>query len=362
MIDRTLERTTSFEGETKETSGDLVAKRRAPGSAGSVLSFLRANSLIAVFAVLVLIGALTSEYFLSPLNIANLLRSMAVPGLLAVGMTFVLLVARIDLSVGSLMIFVPILGVSVMDLCGDLLGFRVLVRGNSFVGSSAVLIGLALVTGPFIGFLSGLGVVYGRITAFIMTLAMMQALRGLNYVLTNGHAFYLQADTYTWIGKLSVFGVPFSFLVFLLATVIAGIILKYTVVGQRLRAIGGDEKAAQLAGVNTRFWIITTFVVCGFFAALAGVLFTSRLQSVDAPLAVGFELTAIAMAVVGGVSLAGGRGSPYRAFLGALVISTMINVFSMWGLSTWYQNIAMGAIVILVVMADRIISKRTAES
>lgn len=318
---------------------------------------VKKNLLLLIFAAVLVLGATTSEYFLTPLNLANLMRSMAVPGLLALGMTFVLLVARIDLSVGALLIFAPIAGVSTMILLGDIFDFKVLVRGNIYASSAAALVAITLVVGPLVGLINGIGVIYGGITSFIMTLAMMQALRGLNYVLTDGHAYYLQVPTYTWIGTLTVLGVPFSFLVYVAATIAAGLLVRFTIVGRRLLAIGGDEKAALLAGIKVGYWVTFAFVVCGFCAALAGVLFTSRLQSVDAPLAVGYELTAIAFAVVGGVSIAGGRGSPYRAFLGALVISTLLNVFSLWGLKTWYQNISMGGIVILVVFIDQVIRR-----
>ncbi len=334
------------------------ANKTQPNRRKKAVEFLKANILLVVFAAMIIVGTSSSQYFMTPLNIANLLRSMAVPGVLALGMTFVLLVARIDLSVAALMIFAPVVGVSVMEFAGNIFDFKVLVRGNSYVGSTVALIGIALVVGPLIGLINGIGVVYGRITSFIMTLAMMQALRGFNYVLTNGHAYYLQVPSFTSIGKLQVFGIPLSFLIYAMVTVLAALLLRYTIVGRRLMAIGGDEKAASLAGVNVRYWVIFSFVVSGFCAGLAGVLFTSRLQSVDAPLALGFELTAIAFAVVGGVSLAGGKGSPYRAFLGALVISTMLNVFNMWGLNTWYQNIATGGIVILVVTIDRLTHDR----
>jgi len=349
---------------TSESSGrvQMAAKQKPTVKlSNNIYQMLRNNMLLVIFFVIVVIGATTSEYFLTLPNISNLLRSMAVPGILALGMTFVLLVARIDLSVAALMIFAPVVGVSVMAFAGEIFDFKVLVRGNSYAGSASALIVLALITGPIVGFISGVGVVYMRITSFIVTLAMMQALRGLNYVLTNGHAYYLQVPSFTWIGKLQVLGIPFSFIIYALITGLAALVLRYTIVGRRLMAIGGDEKAAILAGINTRFWVIFTFVVSGFCAGLAGVLFTSRLQSVDAPLALGFELTAIAFAVVGGVSLAGGKGSPYRAFLGALVISAMLNVFNMWGLNTWYQNISTGLIVILVVMADRFTSERQAK-
>ncbi len=341
---------------------NTIAHQINSGKKFDIANLLKANMLLVVFAVMVIIGATTSEYFLTSLNMENLLRSMAVPGLLALGMTFVLLVGRIDLSVAAVMIFAPIVGVSVMDLMGDAFGFKVLVRGNSFVGSTAGLIIIALIAGPLLGLINGIGIVYGRITSFIMTLAMMQALRGLNYVLTNGHAFYLQVPSFTWIGKQSLPGVPLTFIIYALMTVLATVILRYTIVGRRLMAIGGDEKAALLAGINTKFWIITAFVASGFCASLAGIMFTSRLQSVDAPLGLGFELTAIAFAVVGGVSLSGGKGSPYRAFLGALIISCMLNIFNMWGLNTWYQNIATGSIVILVVMIDRFTKERSVKA
>ena len=115
-------------------------------------------------------------------------------------------------------------------------------------------------------------------------------------------------------------------------------------------SVYNDER---LAGINVTFWVILTFVMSGFCSSVAGILFSSRLQTVDAPLAVGFELTAIAFAVVGGVSLTGGRGSPYRAFLGTLVMGGLFNLFSMWGLNTWHRNIVVGIIIILVVILDQ---------
>ena len=212
---------------------------------------------------------------------------------------------------------------------------------------------VSLFTGIFIGLLNGIGVMYGKITSFIMTLAMMKALWGLNYVLTHGHAFYLQVPTYTWMGTTNILYVPFSTWIFIIMTILASLMMKYTIVGRRIYAIGGDEKTSRLAGINVTFWIILAFIFSGFCSSVAGVLFSSRLQTVDAPLAVGFELTAIAFAVVGGVSLTGGRGSPYRAFLGTLVMGALFSLFSMWGLNTWHRNIVVGVIIILVVMLDQ---------
>ena len=319
----------------------------------SFKNFFLNNILLFVFFTIVIIGSLTSEYFFTLVNLQNMVRNMAVPGLLALGVTFVFLVSRIDLSVGSLTIFGPILAVSSLAYLGDIYDFKVLVRGNQYANSATIIVVVSLFTGIVVGLLNGIGVMYGKITSFIMTLAMMKALWGLNYVLTHGHAYYLQIPTYTWMGTQNILYVPFSTWVFVFMTILASLMMKYTIVGRRIYAIGGDEKTSRLAGINVTFWIILAFIFSGFCSSVAGILFSSRLQTVDAPLAVGFELTAIAFAVVGGVSLTGGRGSPYRAFLGTLVMGALFSLFSMWGLNTWHRNIVVGVIIILVVMLDQ---------
>ena len=315
------------------------------------------NILLFIFFAILLLGSLTSEYFFTLINLQNMIRNMAVPGILALGVTFVFLVSRIDLSVGTLTIFGPILAVSSLAYLGDIFDFKVLVRGNIYANSAMIIVLVSILTGLIVGLLNGIGVMYGKITSFIMTLAMMKALWGLNYVLTSGHAFYLQVPTYTWMGKINILYIPFSTWIFIVMTIIASIIMKYTIIGRRIYSIGGDEKTSKLAGINVTFWVILTFMISGFCSSIAGILFSSRLQTVDAPLAVGFELTAIAFAVVGGVSLTGGRGSPYRAFLGTLVMGGLFSLFSMWGLNTWHRNIVVGIIIILVVMLDQRKSK-----
>jgi len=326
------------------------------------LSQLRVNlgrhTLLLAFLALLVVGTATSDYFFTSANFTNLLHTMAVPAILALGVSFVLLVSRIDLSMASQMIFAPVVGVTAIILFADLMDLSVLARGNSFTGSSLALVLIALITGAFVGWLNGVGVMYGRITAFIMTLAMMQGLRGMNYFLTGGHAYYLQEPTFTWMGTTELWGIPLSFMVYMTLSVVAGIALRYTLVGRRLYAIGGDEKSAALAGINVRYWVITAFTICGVLSAIAGILFTSRLQSVDAPLGFGYELTAIAFAVIGGVSLAGGKGSPYRVFLGALVITTLLNILTLWGFGSWYQNLAMGIVVIGVIAIEQWLHRR----
>jgi Ribose/xylose/arabinose/galactoside ABC-type transport systems, permease components len=171
---------------------------------------IKNHFLLFVFLSICLIGTFTSEYFFTVTNLQNMIRNMAVPGLLALGVSFVFLVSRIDLSVGSLTIFGPILAVSSLAYLGDIFDFKVLVRGNQYANSAAFIVIVSLITGILVGFLNGIGVMYGKITSFIMTLAMMKALWGLNYVLTHGHAYYLQIPTYTWMGTLNLFYIPFA--------------------------------------------------------------------------------------------------------------------------------------------------------
>ena len=204
-------------------------------------NIVKNHFLLLVFFLICLVGTFTSEYFLTLTNLQNMIRNMAVPGLLALGVSFVFLVSRIDLSVGSLTIFGPILAVSSLAFFGDIFDFKVLVRGNQYANSATFLVVVSLLTGIIVGLLNGIGVMYGKITSFIMTLAMMKALWGLNYVLTHGHAYYLQIPTYTWMGTLNLFYIPFSTWIYILMTILAAILMKYTLVGRRIYSIGGDE-------------------------------------------------------------------------------------------------------------------------
>lgn len=317
------------------------------------------NALLLVLLGIVCLGALTSEYYFTPQNIENLLRSVAIFGILALGLTPVLLIGRIDLSVGALMIFSVVTAVDVMIWVEQLMGNRALVRGNTYAGAEVPLILIALLTGALVGLLNGLGVVVLRIPAFIMTLAVMTALRGLSFLLTNGHPYYLRTPLYSWLGSSVIGGIPFSMWVCIVLFAVLALVLGCTVAGRRIYAIGGHERTAELAGIKVGFWIVVAFVISGFFAAVAGLLFTARLASVDAPLAGGYELSAIAVAAIGGTSLSGGRGSPYRTLLGALVLAAMLNLMNLLGIGTWYQNLALGIVVVLAVSLAEYGRRRT---
>jgi ribose/xylose/arabinose/galactoside ABC-type transport system permease subunit len=320
-----------------------------PPAFSSLLSPLRREPLLGLIAAILLLGAFTSEYYLTGQNIENLLRSVSVFGLLALGMTVVMLTGRIDLSVAATMIFSIVVAVKLMVLMGDAMGLRWLVKGNTYAGPALPFLLIAIVTGGLVGAVNGIGIAYLRVAPFIMTLVSLTALRGFNYVLTDGHPYYLRSPVFGFIGDKVLLGIPLSTLVFLLILVAMILFVNGTVAGGRFYALGGSERAARYAGIRTERYVVLAYVLSGLCAAVAGILFTARLKSVDAPLASGYELTAIAIAVIGGTALSGGIGSPWRTLLGSLVFAAGLNLLAIWGIGTWYQNLIIGTVLIVAV-------------
>lgn len=325
-----------------------ISAPAAPRGSPFLASLVR-DPIVWLIVAIFVVGALTSEYYLTALNLENLMRNVAVIGLLSLGMTVVLLTGRIDLSVAALMIFSIIVGVVVMAKLGPVLGERWLVRGNTFAGPIVPVMLIALATGALVGAINGIGVAYFKVASFIMTLVTLTALRGFNYVLTNGHPYYLKSPIYSWIGDAKLAGLPVSFLIFIAVLLVLMAFVNGTVRGGRFYAIGGNEKAALYAGIKTQRYVVLAFVISGVCAAIAGIVFTARLKSVDAPLAAGYELTAIAIAVIGGTALSGGIGSPWRTLLGAVAFASGLNLLAIWGVGTWYQNLVIGIVLIVAV-------------
>jgi hypothetical protein len=221
-----------------------VGRRIEPGRRWRKLA--ADNVLVIVLLAIIGIGAVSSPYYFTPQNIENLLRAVAIFGILALGMTPVLLTGRIDLSVGAAMIFSVVIAVDLMVWIESLSGVRALVRGNSYKGGEVLLILIALATGGLVGLLNGVGVALLRIPAFIMTLATMTALRGLSYLLTNGHPYYLKTPAYAWMGSSVFLGVPFSMWVCLALFAVLALVLGRTVAGRRIYAIGGHQHGGGL--------------------------------------------------------------------------------------------------------------------
>lgn len=322
-----------------------------PSSRHGVLATITHQPMLWLLILLVVGGTLSSPYFLSVDNVANLLRHVAVFGLLALGMNLVMLTGRIDLSVGATMVFSVIAAVSIMVAVGGWFDMRMIGRGNAYIGPSVPLIFLTLAVGAAVGVANGLGVAYGRVAPFIMTLVTLSALRGWSYLLSNGRPYYLRTEGYRWLGETNLGPIPVAALGLLAVFVLFAWLLHRHVAGKRIYAIGGDEKTARFAGVRVERWIVLVYAASGFCAALAGLIFTSRANSVDAPMAAGYELSAIAIAVLGGTSLAGGQGSPYRTLCAALAFGIGLNLLTLHDVNAWYQELIIGIVLIAAVAA-----------
>ena len=328
--------------------------------AGSPAAVALRQPMLWLLVALLAAGALSSPYFLGADNLANLLRQVAVFGLLALGMNLVMLTGRIDLSVGATMVFSVIAAVELMVLAGGLLDVRMMGRGNAFVGPAAPVVVLTLLVGALVGLVNGLGVAYGRVAPFIMTLVTLSALRGLSYVLSNGRPYYLRTDGYRWLGEAQVGPIPVAAIGLLAVFAVLAWLLHAHVSGKRIYAIGGDEKTARFAGVRVGRWLVAVYVASGLCAALAGLIFSSRANSIDAPMATGYELSAIAIAVLGGTSLAGGQGSPWRTLCAALVFAAGLNLLTLHGVNAWYQDLVIGIVLISAVAVTAWLQRRGA--
>lgn len=304
--------------------------------------------LLILLVVSVAVGMLLSPTFLSVPNLQNIMISCCVYGILAIGQTVVMLVKEIDLTVGSMIAFSTLLAI---NFNGYILGVKGIGSGNYVQGNWMLIILLSLGIGIVMGFIIGAIVVFCKIPSLIATLGVMTAISGYVYILSGGYSLYLtkMADV-RWLGNATVGKIPICFLIFLLLGAVLWLLLKFTKFGTRIYAVGGNEKAAQYAGINTGKWKIIAFMISGFCAAVAAVIYCSRNQAAGALQGAGYEMTAIAICVIGGVTLEGGKGQLHGTILAALTLSIILNILSLVGLKSWYQTLTCGLIIIAAAL------------
>ena len=297
------------------------------------------KSLIALIFLIVVVSFLNPNFFTVD-NILNILRQTSINAIIAVGMTLVILTAGIDLSVGS-----------VLALCGafaaTLIGMEVPVL---------VAVPTALLAGAVLGAISGIIIAKGKVQAFIATLVTMTLLRGVTMVYTEGRpistGFTDVADNFAWFGTGYALGIPVP--IWLMVIVFASVwyLLNHTRFGRYVYAVGGNESAARLSGINVDRVKIGVYALCGLLAALAGLIVTSRLSSAQPTAGMGYELDAIAAVVLGGTSLAGGKGRIMGTLIGALIIGFLNNALNLLDVSSYYQMIAKAVVILLAVLVD----------
>ncbi|MHC4546345.1 MAG: ABC transporter permease [Planctomycetota bacterium] len=302
---------------------------------------LRKYGIYIAFIAVIVILSIISPSFLTWRNLLNIVRQSSIHGVMAVGMTFVILTAGIDLSVGS-----------VLALTG------VLCASFEHAGLPVVLIVIAtLGIGAFIGSVNGLIITKGKVTPFVVTLGMMSVARGLAHIYTDGQPISGFGDGFRYVGASDFLGVPVPIIIFVLTLLIAAVVLRDTRLGRYTYAIGGNEEAVRLSGINVDRFKITAYAISGLTAALGAIILTSRLNAGESIAGMGYELDVIASVVIGGTSLMGGRGSVWGTFIGALLIGTINNGMNLLTIPSYWQLVVKGSIIVGAALLDRLREK-----
>jgi ribose/xylose/arabinose/galactoside ABC-type transport system permease subunit len=293
---------------------------------------------IIILAIVIetIVFAALAPQFLSVDNFVNIAISIAVIGILAVGMTFVILTGGIDLSIGSVAALAGVAAALISLKFGVLIGFAA-----------------ALVVGIGCGILNGAFVAYFRVPPFVVTLAILTIARGLAFILSEGRSIGNLPGDFSWLGKTSVFGLPLSVLI-MLATVAAGwFVLKHTTFGRYVYAVGANAEATFMAGINVKAVTFRVYVLNGLLVGLAAIVLASRLGAGVPNSGLQYELDVIAAVVVGGTSLSGGRGSVVQTLLGTIFIGILNNGLNLRGTDPYLQKIWLGLVILLAVLFDR---------
>jgi len=300
--------------------------------------------------IICILAALKPDTFLTMENFMNVLRRSSVNGIIAIGMTSIIISAGIDLSVGSM-----------LALCGMAGAYTMIAVGGSDPQGGAVVVGtvLGVVVGIICGFVNGVLITKLKLQPFIVTLGTMSAFRGISYVMNNGQPY--NVPSYKYLGEGVMLGIPVSVVIFVIIIAMAGFLLRYSRLGRYTYAIGSNREAAFHAGVNVDRNLIYIYTFTGLLVGIAAMIATSRTVSAQPTAGIALELDIIAAVVIGGASLAGGRGTITGTIIGALLISVLRNGCTLLGISTHIQLIVIGMIIILAVAVDQLAQTKTRE-
>jgi ribose transport system permease protein len=330
-------------------SGTVTASRTRfqPPRLASLLNGERLTTLnlFATFLIICIVFASQSQYFLTLENFLNIGRTLGVVGIVSIGMTMVLISGGVDLSVGSVAALSGVV-TSILWLQADIpLGL-------------ATLIGLLACV--LVGFINGYLVAVVRINPLITTLASFSIVRGLAFVLSNGQTNQLSNPAFQFLGRGELAGIPASLLLMIMLFVVAFIVMHFTQFGRNLYAIGGSVEASRLAGIAVRRHLLIVYTLSGFLAGLAGIVIASQLASSAPRAAVGLEFTVIAAVVLGGTSLSGGKGTLIGTLVGVFILRVLDNGLVQTRVSSFYQDVFSGAVLLLAVGFDQLRQKLAA--
>ncbi|VBB05752.1 abc transporter permease [Lucifera butyrica] len=309
----------------------ILAKIKEKGFAGIYSKY----GTILIFIGLVMIASLVSPYFLTTANLTDVLKQQVVISLLAFGVTFVIILAQIDVSLGSVAALTGTMAASVMSMTHSL--------------ALAVLTGIII--GIAVGMLNGFVITKFNIPSFIMTLAMTTVARGAILLYTKGVPVS-NLGNFNVIGQGSIGPIPISILIFIVCLIVSWGLLNRTKFGRRIYAVGGNEKAAAASGIDTKKVIRQAFIFNGILAAIAGIVLMSRINSGQPAGGVGYEFDAITAVVVGGTSLMGGTGTIVGTLIGSMIIGVINNLLNLMSVNSYWQQIVKGTIIAVAVILD----------
>lgn len=316
---------------TPTTSVNPAASKQTWSNIMDVLGILP------VLIAIVIVFALLAPNFLTDANLLNIIRQASINIVLATGMTVVILTAGIDLSVGSVLAVSAVTALVVS-----------LIPGLSWAA-----VPIAMLAGLALGLVNGALVAYISLPPFIVTLGTMTAARGLAYLLADGTTVINSSLGFAWIGNAHLGPVPWLVIIAFMVLLVTWFILRRTVLGVYIYAVGGNPQAARLTGIKVGLILMFAYALSGFYAGLAGVMTASRLYSANGVIGTGYELDAIAAVILGGTSFVGGIGSVIGTLFGALIIATLNNGLTLLNVSFFWQLVVKGLVIIIAVMLDK---------
>jgi len=321
--------------------------------------FISKYTVLLVLVLFVILASIISEDFLSSNNILNILRQVAANGIIAIGMTYVILTAGIDISVGAIVGFASITFAACFQPSGLIAPFdKIAALINSIMPGdnvfSLIIAGLfVLILCGLLGLINGLGISRSKIPPFIMTMSMLTMIKGLALLLCMGKPLYLDSvyrEQINWMGSGRLFNIPVPVIILAVVFAIAWLILTKNVFGRYVRAIGGNEEAARVAGINVKKYKTSVYVISAVLAGLAGIMISCRTATGEPLLGSGYEMDAIAATVIGGTVLSGGVGTISGTIYGVLIIGVINNILNLLNVSPYFQYIIKGLIIFTAVL------------
>jgi ribose/xylose/arabinose/galactoside ABC-type transport system permease subunit len=327
----------------KATTGAGVAHKRLGMDQQDFSLFMKRYGIVFVMIAMFVILSFASPSFLSVNNITNVLSTVALNGVLAMGMVIVITAGGIDLSIGAM-----------LALASTTVGVMLKMTGNNLIACAA-----AVLICTILGFVNGTLVAGFNMFPFVVTLASQLVIRGLGYVISGGYSFALANPDFTQIGLGKLFNaIPYPILILLGVTLISYILMHWTKFGRYVYAVGGNINAATASGVNVKRTRVLSFVISGAFAGIAGIILTARINAAQPNIGVGYETDAIAACVIGGTSFAGGVSTIPGTLVGIVIIGLIYNGMNLLKVESYWQTIVKGLLIIGAVLMDMTMNKK----